>query len=290
MILKLAENPHFETTYTIDNGLKPGITLKAEYTDAEVNAFENGEKIGNYDLDFVKLDVNIHSILRESYSVGIGARAEYYKAESNFTSPTDVVDDDDYYFTYYGFLRIDSHEKAYYPKKGISLYGEYKLVTNNGAKLDGMDKPASIASLKFQKAISVSPAFTIYPKFYGRVIWGKKIPEFYFTYTGGMDQTDYFDIQVPFVGLERMEIPSVNSFVFRGDFQYELFKNNYLILEANFGRLSQDVNETLKEGEWIKGIGVTYSYNSLIGPMEFSLMYSDKKDKVVNYISLGYWF
>jgi NTE family protein len=288
--LKLAENPHFETTYTIDNGLKPGITLNAVYTDAEVNAFEKGEKVGNFDLDHVKLDMNIHSILRESYSVGFGARAEYFKVESNFTTPSDVNEDDDYYFSYYGFIRLDSHEKAYYPKKGISLYGEYKLVTHNGAKLDGMDKPASVASLRFQKAISVTPAFTVYPKFFGRVVWGKNIPGFYFSYTGGMDQTDYFDIQVPFVGLERMEEASTNSFVFRSDFQYELFKNNYLILKTNVGLLAEDVDFALRDGEWIKGIGLTYSYNSLIGPMEFSLMYSDKKDKVVNYISLGYWF
>eukprot|EP01029_Cantina_marsupialis_P026619 TRINITY_DN72023_c0_g1_i1.p2 TRINITY_DN72023_c0_g1~~TRINITY_DN72023_c0_g1_i1.p2 ORF type:complete len:734 (-),score=80.71 TRINITY_DN72023_c0_g1_i1:5859-8060(-) len=288
--LKLAESPRFAATYTIDNGLKPGLTLKAEYNDSDVYAFENGKKIGNFDLNHAKFDLNFHSILRESYSVGIGAKAEYYKVESNFTTSTLVESEEDYYFSYYAFLRLDSHEKAYYPKKGISLYGEYKLVTNNGASLDGMERPASIAYLKFQKAISVSPSFTIYPKFYGRVIWGKNIPGFFMTYTGGIDQTDYFDIQIPFVGLERMEVATTNSFVFRGDFQYELFKNNYLIFKANFGKLVEDVNDALHSGEWIKGVGLTYSYNSLIGPMELSVMYSDRKDKVSNYISLGYWF
>jgi len=291
--LKLAESPRFVTTYSIDNGLKPGLTLQAEYNDWEVNAYEDGEKVGNFDLDYVRLDINTHSILKESYSVGIGVKAEYYKVASNFTMvniPENETNEDDFFFSYYAFLRVDSHEKAYYPKKGVSLYGEYKLVTNNGASLDGMERPASIAYLKFQKAISVSPALTIYPKFYGRVIWGKNIPDFFMTYTGGIDQTDYFDIQIPFVGLDRMEMATTNSFVFRSDFQYELFKNNYLVLKANFGKLTDDVNNSLDEGEWIRGIGLTYSYNSLIGPMEFSLMYSNKKEKVLNYVSLGFWF
>lgn len=289
--LKLAENPRFVTTYAIDNGLKPGLTIQAEFNDWNVNAYENWQQVGNYDLDYYKLDINTHSILRESYSVGIGAKAEYYKIKSTFILPGyGDVKDDDYFFSYYAFLRLDSHEKAYYPKRGISLYGEYKLVTNNGASLEGMERPASIAYLKLKKAISVSDRFTIYPNFYGRVIWGKNIPDFFMTYTGGIDQTDYFDIQMPFVGLERMEVASTNAFVFRGDFQFELFKNNYLILKANAGKLTDDVNDSLKTGEWIRGIGLTYSYNSLIGPMEFSLMYSNKKEKVLNYVSLGYWF
>jgi NTE family protein len=289
--LKLSESPRFKTTYTIDNGLKPGLNLEAEFNDSEVYAFENGKKSGSYDFNYLKFDINTHSILRESYSFGLGSKLEYFNINSEFTSP-DLLDarDEDYYFTYYAFLNLDSHDKAYYPKKGISLYGEYKLVTNNGWKLDGMNRPASVAYLKFQKAISMSSAFTVYPKFYGRVVWGKNIPGFFMSYTGGIDQTDYFDIQMPFVGLERMEISSTNSFVFRTDFQYELFRNNYLILKMNAGKLVDDVNDALTRGEWIKGIGLTYSYNSLIGPIEFSLMYSDKKNEISNYVSLGFWF
>lgn len=289
--LKLAENPRFQTTYTIDNGIRPGFNLKAEYNDSEVYSFENGRKVSGFDFNYMKFDANMHSILRESYSVGLGGKLEYYNLKSVFSNPELLdISEDDYYFTYYAFLRIDSHDKAYYPKSGIRLYGEYKLVTNNGVALRGTKRPASVAYLKFQKAISMSPSFTVYPKFYGRVVWGKNIPGFYMSYTGGIDQTDYFDIQIPFVGLERMELASTNSFVFRGDFQYELFRNNYLILKPNVGKLVEDVDDALHEGRWIRGIGLTYSYNSIIGPMEFSLMYSDEKNGISNYINLGFWF
>ncbi|WP_372754203.1 patatin-like phospholipase family protein [Labilibaculum sp.] len=289
--LKLAENPRFKTTYTIDNGLKPGLNLEAEYNDSEVYAYEYGAKTGSFDFNYLKFNVNVHSIFRESYSVGLGAKMEYYNIDSEFSiSDLENTNDDDYFFSYYLFLNLDSFDKAYYPKKGMSLYGEFKLVTNNGASLDGMERPASVAYLKFQKAISMSPSFTVYPKFYGRVVWGKDIPNFYTSYTGGIDQTDYFDIQIPFVGLERMEMASTNVFVFRSDFQYELFRNNYLILKANFGKLVEDVDDALTEGKWIKGIGLTYSYNSIIGPMEFSLMYSGEKSGISNYVSLGFWF
>jgi NTE family protein len=289
--LKLSESPRFKTTYTIDNGLKPGVNMEAEFNDSQVYAYEDGKKIANYDFNYVKFDVNTHSIFRESYSFGLGGKLEYFNINSEFTTPDLMYSrDEDYFFTYYAFLNLDSHDKAFYPKTGMSLYGEYKLVTNNGLILDGMNRPASVAYLKFQKAISISPSFTLYPKFYGRAVWGTNIPGFFISYTGGMDQTDYFDIQVPFVGLERMELSSMNSFVFRADFQYELFRNNYLILKVNAGNLVEQVDEALIQGEWIKGVGLTYSYNSLIGPIELSLMYSDKKNGILNYVNLGFWF
>ena len=103
-----------------------------------------------------------------------------------------------------------------------------KLITKNGLELNN-DKPGAVAYLRVKKAIAYNDKLTLYPQFFGRIVWGSNIPEVFKTYTGGQDLTNYFDIQVPFIGLRRMEIASTNSFVFRTDFQYELFRNNYLI-------------------------------------------------------------
>jgi len=287
--LKLSENPRFTATYNVDNGLKPGYQLKFDVNDSEVFAYEDGDKIGSFDLNFIKLDLSVHSTFRESYSMGFGGKIEYYNASSNIAVPN-METKGDYYFTYYGFINMDSHEKAYYPKQGLSLYGEYKLITNNGSNLDGNNRPASVAYLKVQKAISLSSRLTIYPKFYGRVVWGKAIPTEFMTYTGGLDQTNYFDMQVPFVGLRRMEVTSDNSFVFRADIQFELFKNNFLILKPNAAKVIEDVNDVLKQGRWIKGVGITYAYNSIVGPMEVTFSLSDIEYRVRGFISLGYWF
>jgi len=287
--LKLSENPRFTATYNVDNGLKPGYQLKLDVNDSEVFAYEDGKKTGSFDLNFIKLDFNIHSTFKESYSMGFGGKIEYYNASTNIAAPN-LESSGDYYFTYYGFINMDSHEKAYYPKEGLSLYGEYKLITNNGSNLDGNSRPASVAYLKVQKAISISSRLTIYPKFYGRVVWGKAIPAEFMTYTGGLDQTNYFDMQVPFVGLRRMEVMSDNSFVFRADVQFELFKNNYLILKPNAAKVIEDVNDALTQGRWIKGIGITYAYNSIVGPMEVTFSLSDIEYRLRGFISLGYWF
>ncbi len=290
--LKLAESPRFVGSYTIDRGPKPGFTLRAEYSDRNMITYENWKQVGTYDLDDLKLDFKIHSVLKDVYAISLGAKAEYISVKDKFTLPdSKKPDEDDFFISYYASLNLDTHEKSYYPRKGTSLLAEYKFITNDGVKLSETEQLSSVAYLKFQHALSLTERFTVYPKLYGRVIFGENIPSFFLSYTGGIDQTDYFDIQVPFVGLERMEVSSTNSFAFRCDFQYELFRNNYLILKANVGKLTEDIRgSSIKRGEWINGFALTYSYNSLIGPMEFSLMYSGKKKKLLNYISLGYWF
>ena len=125
--LKLSENPRFKTTYTIDNGIKPGLNVEAEFNDSEVYGYnDKGRKIATFDFNYVKFDFNIHSIFRESYSFGLGGKMEFYNINTEVVVNSSVDDEDeDYYFSYYAFLNIDSHDKAYYPKKGISLYGEY---------------------------------------------------------------------------------------------------------------------------------------------------------------------
>jgi len=288
--LKLSENPRFTATYNMDNGIKPGYQFKLDLNDSEVFAFDDGKKIGSFDLKYLKLDANLHSTFKESYSMGFGGKMELYRLSTNIATPEIEDSAEDYYFTYYAFINMDSHEKGYYPKTGFSLYGEYKLITDNGTTLKDNNKPSSVAYFKAQKAISLSQRFTLYPKFYGRVVWGKSVPEVFQTYTGGQDESNYLDIQVPFIGLRRMELASSNSFIFRSDIQFELLKNNYLILKPNVGKVVEDVNSALTKGRWIKGIGLTYSYNSLIGPIEVTLSLSDVEKKVRGFINLGFWF
>ncbi|MCT4614329.1 MAG: patatin-like phospholipase family protein [Marinifilaceae bacterium] len=289
--IRLAENPRIKTNYYIDNGLKPGFKLSAEYTDSQVYGYEDGEKVTSYDFDYAKAEIQMNSTFRESYSLGLGIKTEYFRAQNRFSDQIEEESaEDDIFYSYFASLHIDNHEKSYHPKTGFSFYGEYKLFTNDGITLDGMEKPASSAYCKIHKAVGLTDKFTVYPQFYGRVVWGTSIPLFYESHTGGVDQTDYFDSQLPFIGLERMEISSRNSLILRLDLQYEIFKNNFLSLKSNIGLINDDINEPFNNKDIISGIGLTYSYASIIGPLDISLLYSGEQDRLTNYISLGFWF
>ncbi len=287
--LRLAKKPRFAFTYNVDNGIKPGFTFNAEYNNSEAFLYENNKKSDIFDFKYIKCDLNAHSILKESYSVGIGARLEYFETNSQILNSKYIIDDD-YYISYYGYVDVDTRDNAYYPKKGIKLYGEYSFLTSRGLKFGDQDVPANIILLRYQNAIPLSEKITLQPAIYGRNIWGKQLPLYFYSYCGGVEQNNYFDIQIPFIGLERMELPTKAALVFRGDMQWEVFRNNYLILRTNIGVLSNDLPGLVNGGKWVKGIGLTFSYNSLIGPMELSIMTSDRNKSLQHYVSLGFWF
>ncbi len=287
--LKLAKKPRISVAYNIDNGLLPGFTIKAEYNESEVFKYQKNRKSDIFDFKYGKADFSIHSILKESYAIGFGAKLEYFDADSQMSSSHNNIKDD-FYLSYYGYINVDTRDNAHYPHKGMMLYGEYSLLTTNGIHFNEQDTPANIILLRYQNAISLSKKITLQPGVYGRSIWGENLPLYLYSYCGGIDQTDYFDVQVPFVGLHRMELPSKTALVMRGDLQWEIFRNNYLILHTNLGVLSSDLLGIFNAGTWVKGIGLTFSYNSIIGPMELSMMLSDKNTHLQHYISLGFFF
>lgn len=291
--LKLAEKPRYSLEYNIDNGLKPGFQFKANFEKMKVSSYTNGEKTNSLNLNSLSFDLSTHSTFNDAISMGIGVRFEDFRLKSDFAESIASIPNNEKkatYLSYYSFLRMDTQDRGYYPKKGSYIYGEYRIVTSNGYKLKNNNKPIALINLRVKKAIAINPHLTIYPKFYGRIIWGDDTPGFFMSYTGGVDQTKSFSIQVPFIGLERMELVSINSLVFRTDIQYEIFKNNYIIFKANVGHIFSGAKDVLKIKEWIRGGGLSYSYSSFIGPMEFSLMYSDSHKTVIPYVNLGFWF
>ncbi len=77
----------------------------------------------------------------------------------------------------------------------------------------------------------------------------------------------------------------------RLDLYYELFRNNYLVLTGNYGRNSNAIENLLKdEAKNIWGGGITYSYNSIIGPISFTGMYSTEVKKPLFNVSIGFNF
>jgi NTE family protein len=65
--------------------------------------------------------------------------------------------------------------------------------------------------------------------------------------------------------------------------------NHYLTFASNFALSSVKIKHLLQEDK-IFGCGLTYGYDSLIGPIEASCYWSDRTDKVGFFINFGYNF
>jgi NTE family protein len=284
--LKLAEKPRVIATYTINNGWKPGLRARLEYNNFSFYEYYEGNKVGGYLVDKYRADININSIISNAYSIGIGFRADYFESKPQVTNEA-KYNTDEHYFSYYSFIRMDTHEKRYYPRKGMSMYGEYRLLVDESEKYKG-DSPYSILYFDIKKPIRFSKNFTFIPQIYasGLLSASEDPPAVAMTMWGGIEQTKYLDNQIPFIGLRTMETLHKSGVVLRGDFQWEMWKKNYLILKTNVGKF----DDFFSSSHTIMGAGLTFAYESVIGPMEATIMYSNENKKLTFLVNLGYWF
>jgi NTE family protein len=233
-----------------------------------------------YGASAVRVDLNINSIVSEAYSMGVGGRLENYRLY-NIIGNSELKKNN-FMINYYAFIRMDTHESIFYPKKGMSLYTELRMMTDSGYDSFYM------LSFKMKTPISISPSFTIIPSLYfnGALADHDKDVFAANTYWGGVVETSYFYNQIPFVGYKEMAVAYKNALVARLDFQWEIWKNNYLILKWNVGKSSDFIDY---DG-FIHGVSITAAYNFPIGPLEFSLMSNSVTRKIEYLVNLGYWF
>ncbi|MEP6726910.1 MAG: hypothetical protein ABJC98_13920, partial [Bacteroidota bacterium] len=103
---------------------------------------------------------------------------------------------------------------------------------------------------------------------------------------GGL--TPLFRNQVVFAGLQEGSLYTPAMAAFQGAYRYELFNNTYLTGRANI--LFNNFISTSKffqNPNVLSGYAVTFGYNFALGPLEFSLMYSDQSKKLSSYVNIG---
>jgi NTE family protein len=107
--------------------------------------------------------------------------------------------------------------------------------------------------------------------------------------TGGI--SEIISNQVPFAGLEESEIKTGSLAAVRLSMQYSLSKNNYLTGRFNAAIYDfQGAENITASGNLLTGYGLTFGYDSAIGPIEITAMYCDQDGKVRYSMNLGFSF
>ena len=100
----------------------------------------------------------------------------------------------------------------------------------------------------------------------------------------------YFAQQLPFVGIHRLEMFENAVLVGRMKFRYRLGKKNYLTAVVNYAKQKNNFFDILSSGDDLWGGGISYSYNTLVGPVDLWLDLSNWDRKLGVYFNFGYYF
>lgn len=282
----LGKNLQFTGRYTIKFGSIPYLNLIFDTKKYNLMRYEGDDKVAEGDFTYVKFDMNTQMILWDSYSAGIGIRKEYIDIDNGLSNSTIIPPSSNGWYTHhYAFISLNTLNNFSYPTEGLRFDAEAKYISN------GQGNTGTVLYANFKKAFSLSKKFTTTLNVYGRAIIDNQLGLIYKNYWGGINNTQYLDRHIPFMGANWIQGTNNAMGVARTDFRYELFRNNYIILTGNYGRYSEDIDNFFGEvPEDIWGAGISYSYNSIIGPIDFTIMHSTAVNKPIINISIGYEF
>ncbi|MBN2161000.1 MAG: patatin-like phospholipase family protein [Spirochaetes bacterium] len=325
---RLSELPGIQASYFINTPLQtPGVGfgVKAHYDKYYFYTYNNGETKTYFDYQNAGADILAQTILFNLVGIGIGVQKDltFIKSKVTFDNP---VKQNIEGTNYYAYIVFDTLDRTFYPRSGYQLYGEARYITddlrmlknnvsfNNFFKYTARMKGYLPFHKRFVMYLGLSGAFIdAKESFYlhydipgGLNLYQRKIPFIYNNYMGGLN---YFKKDcLPFNGLHFMQISGKHMLVGDIGFQIEYWKDLFIVLRGTVGRVKDNFRDLFRESNWyikqyyglyiprrqhvkndiIYGYGLTLGYNSIIGPIELTLMRGSESNKFLFHANIGY--
>lgn len=280
--------------YTLDRGTRPGLEIKFDSRKLNFDFEDENILYGNISGAISRFQLNTHSVFYHSFTFGLGLSMEFFDVKPRIYNPIEnnpLMDiGDNNFYNYQVFVKLDTKDDFYFPRKGAALMLNFKLITDDFYQLSGSN-PILVSLLKYNYAKSFTSRLSVLPGIYWRLVYGiGDVPPYYTTQLGGQDWADYYDAQIPFYGLKLAELQTTNAIVGRLETRYRMFSNQYVHGFFNFGIMNNDLEFWKDTGTKIVGGGIGYSLNSVFGPATIKILASNYRSSIYTDISLGFWF
>jgi NTE family protein len=294
----LGDNLRYNLNYFVDNGFYISYGFRSRYNHFSSNSkfnpilstFPNVTNINLKYTDFTN-QFFVQTTFDRKFALGLGAEYKYIKATTatiTLNGQATIIDKSNYFNTF-GYLKLDTYDKKYFPTKGYFADLNFKwYLTSSDYNNDFQSFGQAKGTLGFAKTFWDKLTFQMTNEA-GFTLKNPQSEVFDF-YLGGYNQ-NYINTFVSFYGYDFAEL-SDNTFVkSEFNFRYAMADNHYAIFIANYGRLEENVFRDVKLFKNIKsGYAVGYSYNSLIGPLEIKYSWSPEINQNFWLFNLGFWF
>ena len=280
-------NPRMWLEYTVDREFIPTVRLSFRthrfkmplYIDRKLDS----EKVY---LDY-SLSAMLQSVAADRLLVAGGIQIEGVDLG---TTISDVFPEAFYqnYVNYFALLELDLLDKGSFPSKGSMFKGNYRVITTTEEYRSGLE-PSSVLGAELLQVVPLWKGSSMYLK--GNLITtiGPDPDYQYAVFLGGLGQ-NYINQTLPFLGYRFMELVGRSAVTFGADINYQFSPKHYLVARANIGALETSFEELWNSQTLLDGYGLSYAYESPLGPLQLTVMGSTNHADIYTYISLGHWF
>ena len=293
----LGDNFRYNLDYYIDNGFNLSFGFKSQFNQFSRNVSKEISNLDLGDLNTINIDFSdltnqayFQSLFAQKFLIGAGAELKFLNIKSETLVDTAPVIDRSNYLSVFGYMKYDSFDNKFFPKKGWYFSGDIQsyLVSSD---YTNTFNPFSIAKADIGIARTIFNKTTF--KFQteaGLSIGRESVPFFNFVLGGyGCMPINNFR---HFYGYNFLSIVANSYIKSTVTIDYEIFKKNHLNFSANFANLGDNIFQTV---DWISvpkysGYALGYGLETIIGPIEIKYSWSPELTKGFVWISTGFWF
>ncbi len=303
--VKLGDLPGFKASYLIHTGWKPSGELfidnayrlgwlpdmgfLAESNQFNIFTYENGDKSASYDYRQSSLGFFTSSSITNSMQFKLGINAERSEIKGVVSSDLATGDVLNYFLNANANLTIDSWDSPVYPSNGVKVELKSEFVRDLGTNDPNHGNFIRLA-LRSENAVPFGKNATLIWDFHTGATFGDSIPADYQFFVGGTNNLSYNIGVFPFAGLKLLEKTNRNTLVIGLNYQYEVADNHFVTLTGNLGKLQAFYEDILSFDDVHSGIGLTYGYKSLFGPIEITFSRPVDRRSWFSFINIGYTF
>lgn len=280
--------------YTLEPIQMRNINFSYMFQYNDINIYNGGDRAYSTTYKYHLGEFGFSDVWYKNLRFGFGTRFEYFKYKDflfnqpEISSEINLKAKSELFISYYAQLRYNTFNKGYFPSKGSNFGAAYSLYTDNFAKYRD-HAPFSALNASWESVFSITNRFAILPSVYGRILIGQDIPYAFENALGGDVFGRYITQQLPFAGVNNIELTERSIIVSGLKLRQRMGSKHYVMLTGNFALCDDNFFKLLK-GKAIYGFSLGYGMDSLFGPLEASLGYSNVSDDVGFYVNLGFSF
>lgn len=290
--LGLSENPHISLKYYRNRGLLPGFGMKALWSSFSFIDYLNGkDKRGVYRMGNLNVDLYAQSINKQSLAFGGGAQLELTSLRNDVGVDLGVNNSTytQSYFNFFTYLKYDNWDHSFFPHRGAKANFRAIFVTRwlTGGNLN-IGEAAAVLSGEYNIAIPLAKKWTLRTRLNAGLTFGDGI---YFSqlFIVGGQGSHYLHGMLSFSGLDVAQLSDRQMMAGRLRLQYNIFKRYYIMTTLDLVNLSYNKSDLFDVDGGAIGYGLTLGVDSMIGPIEFSIMGSNYRS-VSAFFNIGFWF
>jgi NTE family protein len=297
----VGDNIRYNLNYYIDNGFYWSFGFNSRYTGFNRNVpndFNNGVIFSDLGLNSINIDYSdftnqayMQTVFAQKFSIGAGIELKHLKISSETLENTRPIFENSDYFSIYSFIKYDSFDNKYFPKKGWYFNGDLKSFLYSTNYNNDFER-FTIVKADFGLVKTFYKKFTLKLQADGGISIGEQSVNYFDFALGGYGFANLNNFR-PFYGYDFISVIGDSYTKVSSTLDYEIHRKHHINFTGNFANIGNKIFEFVES--WVSkpnftGYGFGYGYDSLIGPLEIKHSWSPETRNHFTWISLGFGF